>query len=102
MNRDDITAHLIGLAKIFSGAEKPRLDDRVYADLGISGGDAVEFYDRIEKEFGIDIRAVTETSVEVKPGWFQKARRKSVARDPSLAELCAFVESKSCGDMELR
>ena len=92
MSRDDISAYVVDLAQALSGTEKPSLDSRVYADLGISGSDAVEFYEKVEKHFGVDIRPVTESSVEVGAGWFRKAHRKSVARDPSLEELCSFVE----------
>lgn len=94
MSRNKITLYIVELAQTLSGTKKPRLDDRVYADLGISGSDAVEFYEMIEKHFDVDIRPITESSVEIRAGWFRKPHRKSVGRDPSLEELCLFVESK--------
>jgi hypothetical protein len=94
MSRDEISMYIVGLAQMLSGAKKVSVDDRVYADLRLSGSDAVEFYDKIEKRFGVDLRPVTETRVEVGSGVFGSARYKNIARDPHLNELCSFIEGQ--------
>ena len=92
MSRNDIDAYVVELAQTFSACEAPRNDQRVFTDLGISGSDALEFYDTIEKHFAVDLRPVTEISVDVPRNRFRRAHSKQIARDPSLGEICAFID----------
>ncbi|HKP33700.1 MAG TPA: hypothetical protein VJT70_02845, partial [Sphingomicrobium sp.] len=82
---------VLHLARRFSAIGELTLDEHLYADLGISGSDAVEFYETIEERFAIDLRPVTEFSVQSGPKWLAKARDKKIGRDPTLRELCSFI-----------
>jgi hypothetical protein len=95
MSRDEVEDFILKQAQVFSANQQAGLDDYVYKDLGIGGGDAVEFYQSIEKRFAIDIRPITESAVELEAAWFRKARRKSVARDLTLKEIATFIEAQT-------
>lgn len=93
MMKLEISEFVMKLARNFSGISYVRASDQLYADLNISGSDAVEFYEIIEKNFGVDLRPVTEIEVE-KEGWLKKTRRKKIPRDPTLQELCDFLDTR--------
>lgn len=93
-HNNEVEDFILKQAQVFSANQHAGLDDFVYKDLGIGGGDAVEFYRSIEKRFSVDISPITESSVEVKATWFRKARRKSIARDLALKEIATFIEAQ--------
>ena len=95
MNRSEVEDFILKQAQVFSANQGAGLDDYVYKDLGIGGGDAVEFYQSIEKRFAVDISPITESSVEVEATWLCKARQKSVARDLPLKEIVTFIEAQN-------
>jgi hypothetical protein len=95
MMLDEVENYILKQARTFSANERAKLEDYVYRDLGIGGSDAVEFYEDIEKNFGVNIKSITETSVEVEATWLRKAYRKSVARDVNLAEIVKFIMTTS-------
>ena len=102
MTQQDVAQRVLALAQEIGGVRNASLSDRVYANLGISGGDAVEFYDKLEADFSVDIRPVTETVVDVPRRWFRKARRARVARDPTLLEISSFIQTALANDRSER
>ena len=95
MSNDDVENFILKQAQLFSGKSAIELKDLVYEDLGIGGGDALEFYRSIEERFSVDIRPVTESTVDLEASWFRKARQKTVACDPALKDIVALIEAKS-------
>ena len=90
MKREEVERQIVTLARRF-GAQSACSDSHIYRDLSISGGDAVEFYREIEKVFGVDITPITESVIDVDATRFRKARKKKVARDPSIYEISSFI-----------
>ena len=91
MMLDEVENYILKQARAFSANQHAKLDNYVYKDLGIGGGDAVEFYRDIEGRLDVDLRPITETSVEVVSTWLRKPRRQAVARDVQLAEIVSFI-----------
>jgi hypothetical protein len=56
----EIEKFVIELAKYFSGKENVVLIDRVFDDLGVNGGDFVEFFNEIDEKFQVETRQITE------------------------------------------
>lgn len=87
----DVEAYVLRLAKKISGQKIVTLESYVYRDLGIGGGDAVEFYETIEERFLVDLRNITETESETSRRWFFGTRRKVEPRDLALKEIVTFI-----------
>ena len=94
MTQNEIEEYILRQARAFSANRHVNLDDYIYKDLKIGGGDAVEFYSDIEKMFDIDLRPITETTVEAVGSWFRKPRHKAVPRDFPLREIVSFVMAR--------
>lgn len=95
MTGNEVEDYILKQAQLFSANRHAKLDDYVYKDLGIGGGDAVEFYQSIEKRFAVDISSITESSVKVEATWLRKTRREPVARDLPLKEIMTFIEARN-------
>jgi hypothetical protein len=99
MNRRDVENYILDQARLFSANPRASMTDHIYKDLGIGGGDAVEFYSCLEERFGVDLHSITEELVDVPSCWFRKSSHRVVPRDPSLDEIVTFVIKRHYGDM---
>lgn len=91
MSPRDVGTYVSELAKEISGQATVSLDDYVYRDLRITGGDAVEFYQTIEERFSVDIRPITEIESGTSKRRFLGVQRKVEPRDLPLKEIVTFI-----------
>lgn len=89
---NEVGEFIMNLAEKIAGAKIFSEDARIYADLGISGNDAIDLYNKIEDHFKVNTRPVTEDRAYVSPRLFRKGHWRAVPRDPTLRELRCFVE----------
>ena len=94
MKLSEVEHYVIELAQKFSARSNVSLNDCVYSNLNIGGGDAVEFYAALERHFDLDLRPVTEIIVQTPSRWSGKSRPKAVARDLPLKEIVSFVMAR--------
>jgi hypothetical protein len=90
-DRSEVEAFVSKLAKDISGRKQVSLEDYVYADLRITGCDAVEFYQVIEERYSVDLRAITEVETASSRRWFLWIRRNVEPRDLPLDEIVTFI-----------
>ena len=65
------------------------MSDRLYRDLGINGGDIIEFIEEVEREFATDLSPLVE-EVRTSKGLLRTRTRVHI-RDVSLGEIAEYL-----------
>jgi hypothetical protein len=57
--KSDVLVSLARMARTFSGASVVRPESRLHADLGLGGGDFIEFIEEVERAYGVSLEEVS-------------------------------------------
>jgi len=96
VNEETVGRSVLDTARKYCGRNVD-INDRVVGDLQITRGDAVEFYNEIERAFNVDLRPITETTIRRgKPRIWREAITQAPL-DPTIMEIVAFVVANSNG-----
>jgi hypothetical protein len=89
---ESIIHYLLELAKRF-GASAAAAQHHIGRDLGICGGDAVEFYREIERDHQVDLRPITEEVVERAGRRWWQPKYEVRGTDPTIVEIAEYIEN---------
>lgn len=79
--RPAVRAQLIEWASLFGGRPaKP--ESRLYADLGINGSDFIEFIEKVERAYRVDLF------------WISPRGRRAEAQDATIGSIVEYVVSQ--------
>ena len=73
-----VLARLLNLAAQYSGRQA-QPGNRAYQDLGLNGGDFIEFVGEVEREFGVDL------------AWVSPRQAGAKAQDPTLESIAEYI-----------
>lgn len=89
--RENVSSAVLAILRAFSGHDEISLEDHIGAQLNITGGDAVELYNTLERDFKIDLRPLTESSSGPMRRHLFGLFRYSEGSDPTVREIIDFL-----------
>lgn len=88
---------MLEIAGRYSGHQAAGPDAHIARDLGIAGGDAVEFLDELEEVFGVDLKPLIERGPYERNSYLHllvgiERRRSGV--DVTCRDIAAFIDER--------
>jgi hypothetical protein len=88
---DVILEHVLKLAHEQSGRRLPKGADKLLgAAHGVTGWDSIELLERLESDFGVDLRPFADARATTRKGWF---RTRTIFGDATPRELAEHIAS---------
>ena len=90
--RDEILEHVLTLTRQLGGRQLPDGAERLIgAEHGITGWDSIDLLERLEADYGIDLRPFADSRATERKGWLRTYR---VGGDATARELADYIAAE--------
>ena len=92
---DAVLHQVLQVADEFAGRRTAGDADKLIGgDYGITGWDSIEFLERLEEHYGVDLRPFVDARATVRKGWF---RTRTIFGDATPRELAEHISGLLSG-----